>query len=394
MTNAPKGAAFFDVVRPLFGGRISQSQVDGLKVIIDGFRQYGDGSPEKLAYVLATVFHETGKTMQPVKETQFGADAPSDALVKSRITKAWKAGKLPWVKRDYWSGGFFGRGYVQLTHEENYRRAGDKLGVDMVRNPDLALDPGIAVRVLVQGMMEGWFTGKKLSDYISGSADFKGARKIVNGTDRDEDIAGYAETFLMGIRSLGTVNPVPEPSVGQGAAFPQKGARNNEVVAQVQRRLRELGYTEVGNVDGAFGDLTEKAILIFRLDAGLPLNGIIDEALIVALAKGQPRAMPAARQDATREEVREVVPEAKANWLTKVVGFWGAISGAVVAFVNWLFGSISDVRAAVQPIADLFGSIPIWVYALIFIAGGVWLYLNGRKGEQASVEAVQEGARR
>jgi hypothetical protein len=87
-------------------------------------------------------------------------------------------------------------------------------------------------------------------------------------------------------------------------------------------------------------------------------------------------------------------PSLAANWLTKVVGFWGAISGAVVAFVNWLFGSISDVRSAVQPIADLFGSIPIWVYALIFIAGGVWLYLNGRKGEQASVEAVQEGARR
>lgn len=145
-----------------------------------------------LAYVLATAYHETAFTMKPVRETK----ASTDAKVKEILTKSWKAGKLPWVKSDYWSSGFFGRGYVQLTHEANYQRAGQELGVNMVANPSLALDPDTASKVLVVGMLEGWFTGKKLADYITLKAsDFINARRIVNGTDKASDIAGYASQY-------------------------------------------------------------------------------------------------------------------------------------------------------------------------------------------------------
>lgn len=144
------------------------------------------------AYVLATAYHETARTMKPVRETL----AKSDAAAKARLSRAWKAGKLPWVKRDYWSSGFFGRGYVQLTHEANYRKAGNRLGVNLVKEPSLALEPWIAAPVLVRGMQEGWFTGHKLSDYITLTrSDFTGARKIVNGTDRAKDIARYAREY-------------------------------------------------------------------------------------------------------------------------------------------------------------------------------------------------------
>jgi putative chitinase len=34
---------------------------------------------------------------------------------------------------------FAGRGYIQLTGVKNYQTAGDRLGVDLVANPDLAL---------------------------------------------------------------------------------------------------------------------------------------------------------------------------------------------------------------------------------------------------------------
>lgn len=176
--------------------------------------------------------------------------------------------------------------------------------------------------------------------------------------------------------------------------FPVKGAKDDEIVAQVQRRLKELGYTEIGNVDGDFGDFTEKAIVIFRLDAGLPLGGTIDSSLLVALAKAKPREIATARQDATPKEVREAAPEAKTNWLTKVAGFWGMIVTAVGAFINWAVSSIGDIREFTQPFFDILGAIPWWGYAAVFFVGAGWLYVNGRKGLNASVEAVQEGARR
>lgn len=229
MTTPAGVAAFFDAARPIFDGKLSQSQVDGLNVILDGFTVYGDGSATKLAYVLATAFHETGRTMQPVKETQFTADVPTDATVKSRLTKAWKAGKMKWVKSDYWSGGFFGRGYVQLTHRENYARASKAVGLDLVGNPDYALQPAIAVQILIEGMMQGWFTGKKLGDYITGTAfDFKQARRIVNGTESAAKIAGYAEQFLIAVRAAEAAtrnaskpSPAPKPAKSPNASQPK-----------------------------------------------------------------------------------------------------------------------------------------------------------------------------
>lgn len=201
-------AAFFNAVRPLFGDKLSQAQVDGLKQIARTWADHGDGDDAKLAYIFATAFHETARTMQPVRETL----AKTDAKAKEILTKAWNAGKLPGVKKDYWSSGYFGRGYVQITHVANYRKAGDKLGVDLEANPSLALDPDIAARILVRGMMEGWFTDKRLRDYIAGEErNFLGARRVVNGTDKASLITDYAGVFLRALEAARVAEPAPAP---------------------------------------------------------------------------------------------------------------------------------------------------------------------------------------
>lgn len=202
-------AAFYNAVRPMFGGSLTQSQVDGFEIIAEAWTKCGDGDLKKLAYILATAKHETANTMQPVRETL----AKTDAKAKEILTKAWKTGKLPWVKSDYWTSGFFGRGYVQLTHRENYQKAGAKLGLDLVSDPSKAMIPEVAALILVRGMLEGWFTGKTLADY---GADFVGMRKVVNGTDRAALIAGYAVSFLDALQASQkpqvTPKPVPAPS--------------------------------------------------------------------------------------------------------------------------------------------------------------------------------------
>ena len=86
---------------------------------------------------------------------------------------------------------------MQLTWIFNYQKAGVSVHQDLVNHPDLALVPSISVEIVMKGMVLGWFTGRKLNDYITESkADFVNARRIINGMDRAVLIAGYATTFL------------------------------------------------------------------------------------------------------------------------------------------------------------------------------------------------------
>lgn len=133
------------------------------------------------AYVLATAFWETARTMKPVREM---------------------GGEKYLRSKKYYP--YVGMGYVQLTWSENYQKASDKLSVDFVSNPKLLLDPVHATEILVLGMIEGWFTGKKLSDYITlQRSDFVEARQIINGKDKASDIARIAREYDRDLKIYG-----------------------------------------------------------------------------------------------------------------------------------------------------------------------------------------------
>ncbi|MDQ0133305.1 putative chitinase [Neorhizobium galegae] len=190
---------FFDFVRTrLFKGRLVTSQVEGLTAILDGWRERGgqdEGLP--LAYVLATAFHETAATMQPVRETL----AASDRSAIARLDEAFAAGRLGSVKTPYWrpdadGKSWLGRGLVQLTHRRNYEAMSALTGIDLAADPGRAMEMPVSVAILIVGMRRGSFTGRKLGDYFGqGRADWVGARKIINGSDRAELVARHARVF-------------------------------------------------------------------------------------------------------------------------------------------------------------------------------------------------------
>jgi putative chitinase len=185
-------AAFFDAVRPLFGGHLSQPQVDGMNIIADAFALRGDGNKRHLAYLLATSRHETADTMQPIYER--GAKAYFDKYEPG--TKLGKAlGNTS--KGDGFK--YRGRGFVQVTGRANYRK------FSIEDEPDKALEPDIAANILVIGCLKGMFTGKKLSDYST----FTSMRRVVNGLDKAQLIAGYADGFLRALEAVPAV-VVPE----------------------------------------------------------------------------------------------------------------------------------------------------------------------------------------
>jgi len=171
---------FYDVIRvPLFGGTLTQSQVDGLEYLLD----YAEPRRPPLdlrhvAYILATALHETARTMQPIEEYGHGAGYPYGVPDP-------ETGEV-----------YFGRGYTQLTWKQNYAYQQAKLGLPLVERPDCALEPACAAEILYEGMLDGDFTGVSVSDYIDdGQCDYVQARRVVNGLDCAEQIAGYAQVF-------------------------------------------------------------------------------------------------------------------------------------------------------------------------------------------------------
>lgn len=185
--------------RAPFGGIIPTERFKGTEAILDAWDKARLTDQRWLAYILATAFHETGGTMQPGREA-FGK---SDVETIARLDKAWAAGRLGKTTEPYWREGWFGRGFVQLTHEANYAKMGDLLKVDLVGNPALAMDMGIAARVLIQGMVRGSFRASRdgrretLDRYFGHTVgDPVGARAIVNGGgDKAKLIATYYKAF-------------------------------------------------------------------------------------------------------------------------------------------------------------------------------------------------------
>lgn len=198
---------FFDAIRTsLFGGSLDQEQVDGINNLLDVWNKYfstlGIVNPtDHLSYDLATTFHETAHTMQPI--TERGA-----VSYFNKYEPGTKLGKLLGNTEKGDGYRFRGEGHVQNTGRRNAGVATKRinevfnLGVDLVANPEQRGDPFVSAMSLFLGNHEGWWTGKKLGDYlIPGRPDFVNARRVVNGTDKAVTIAGYAKKFKAAIQA-------------------------------------------------------------------------------------------------------------------------------------------------------------------------------------------------
>jgi predicted chitinase len=260
-------ATFFAAIRPAFGNRLSQPQVDGMQAILDAARAAKVTDAHHVAHVLAHVRRETGGYMSPIKETVYPSHKnknPTDAEVMQRLERAWARGQLPWVKKPYWRDGEFGRGQIQLTHAKNRAKFGIADRDDLLKLP-------VSARVAVVGMRDGLFTGKKLSDYsfpaALDAAPKNNPRRIVNGQDgSDAEVAKFHRQFHAALVKAGW--SIDEPStnhrrtIDKPATAPQKPAQRASVPPV--SRAKETVSTVAG---GATGAGLVVAVLAFADDA-------------------------------------------------------------------------------------------------------------------------------
>ncbi|MBI1179093.1 MAG: hypothetical protein GC201_00945 [Alphaproteobacteria bacterium] len=206
---------FAQIRQEPFSGAMTQPQVDGITMLLDVWdRDHAGGDVRWLANVLGQTFHETGARMQPIRE----GFATTDAVARKIVAKAG----YPYAAPDPQTGEvYYGRGLIQLTWADNYKKLGGILGCPLYEQPDLALDPDTACQILFTGMIQGLFTGRGLGYYFSDSNDDPmGARAIVNGHDRAALVAGYHMAFLKALRAADapveaaapTATPEPEPA--------------------------------------------------------------------------------------------------------------------------------------------------------------------------------------
>jgi hypothetical protein len=172
---------FYKEYRNQFGS-LRQTQVDYLNALLDAVEadtKYTMTIPQ-LAYILSTVKHETAHTYRPLREYGRGRRRKYGRPVGP------------------YGHTYYGRGYVQLTWKYNYESMSKVVGHDLVKSPDLALRPDIAYIVLVDGMLNGTYNGRKhgLAHYINDhKKDYYTARRTVNILDKASLLAKYARKF-------------------------------------------------------------------------------------------------------------------------------------------------------------------------------------------------------
>lgn len=284
------------------------------------------------AYVLATARHESG-AFKYMREIWGPTEVQKRYEGRKDLGNTQKGdGKK-----------FLGRGFVQITGRRNYADWSKRLGVDLISKPSLAERPEIAVRILVEGMKLGTFTGKKLSDYINASkSDFSGARRIINGTDKASLIAGYAKEYVAALNRQGYAKPdkaapvhgimaaIETPAASMALSLGDRGP----VVAELKKNLNTLGYgplTEDDLFDGSTKTEVEafqaghkgedgKALKVDGI-AGLRTSKAIQAALLAPKLKVAERSVPPAMKAEVKKKTGPFDQAGK--WLA-AVGIGGA----------------------------------------------------------------------
>lgn len=248
---------FFDQVRKApFPGTLSETQVGGCNAVLDEAERRGFDL-RWTAYCLATDYHETAHTMLPIAEYGRGKGKAYGEPINGKV--------------------YYGRGLVQLTWIKNYETMGNLLKVNLVGNPELALNPKIAVQIMFEGMTRGLFTGKRLSEFFNDTkTDWTNARRIINGLDRAEMIASYARQFHGALIAASASAKQPIPDV----VFPNTGT-----TASASNAIKPRAKSNTGPALGTVIAGTTTAAAAHKQGASTS-SIIIAVAVVVALVIG------------------------------------------------------------------------------------------------------------
>ncbi len=252
--------AFYQAARESFSRYTREGRhFAGTDAIIDEWNEnYALEDTRMLAYILATAWHETGQRMYPIREAF--ADTDEEAIRALDKYFANRTRNIYWRPVEETGRAYFGRGYVQLTWDTNYKKADQYLGIDPEAEdfkersyywePDNALDERSSIRITYSGMFRGWYTTYCLLNFFppNQKADWAGARRIINGVDKKEKIAGEAVAFQNILQTAGVAVPATDFAERQRRdaeeAAAQAQAEQEAAEARKEEQLTRLALQE------------------------------------------------------------------------------------------------------------------------------------------------------
>ncbi len=153
------------------------------------FSKYDISTPKRQAAFIGQCQHESGnfKTLQEnlnysaeglmkTWPSRFPNKEMADQYARQPAKIAGKVynGRLGNTSEEE-AAKFLGRGLIQLTGKENYEHCGLGIGVDLLADPTLLLDPRYAC------LSAGWFWNKKALNNLADASDIETMTKRING---------------------------------------------------------------------------------------------------------------------------------------------------------------------------------------------------------------------
>ena len=288
-----------------------------------------------------------------------------------------------------------GVGIVQITGRRDHYRYAAKIGVPV---GDLAKPlPSIHAALLE-------WDNKNLNP-IADKDDTKRVRRAINGGYNG---MAHVRMYLARAKRLITeemINENGEKMVAEAPPGALELGSEGERVSKLQEQLKEHGYP-VGDVDGIFGPLTEKALVAFRMDNGFQLVGKLhpSERDVIAALEEAPKAEPEiVIRDVSKEELKERGSEtlAQTSFWKRVMGWIFGGSAAAAADTTsglGLIGATLEKAEAVRNAADRTTSILSWMpswHVIVILTLAIMAFLVYRafdRIEKRRVADAQSGA--
>jgi putative chitinase len=167
--------------------------IDGkwLEPLKETFEKYGIDTAKRQAAFIGQCMHESGgfklleenlnysaKALMATWPSRFPTEEMANQYARNpeKIANKVYGGRMGNGTEETGEGWKYrGRGIKQLTGKENYDRCGSGLGVDLVGNPDLLLEPKYAA------LSAGWFWNKHNLNDLADKADIETMTKRING---------------------------------------------------------------------------------------------------------------------------------------------------------------------------------------------------------------------